>query len=228
MEWFTWFSGGWGNSTMVGVSVCQAGRPHVRYRCFRKVKLEIIRIRNYQNATNLSPPVPTTGSQDFLIITIVYYLLSHCVWYSKRWKWLKLGLTTFRIASRPYTRCCQGSSIIIREVYTENSLLDMKRGDYSTGQQPTCPTSAAYWRTKGYAMGSHICVTMHIKDPQLPFVGIGICWTGTLTTSNHRRMVYRHIDANYYAISSPLGSFCKYKRERSHAWQQINWEVKNK
>ena len=181
MEWFTWFSGGWGNSTMVGVSVCQAGRPHVRYRCFRKVKLEIIRIRNYQNATNLSPPVPTTGSQDFLIITIVYYLLSHCVWYSKRWKWLKLGLTTFRIASRPYTRCCQGSSIIIREVYTENSLLDMKKGwlfYWSTTNLSNQCRLLAYQRLCHGL--SHLCDNAYKRSPAT------FCW--------NRHMLNRDVD----------------------------------
>ena len=47
-----------GNSTMVSISVCQAGRPgsnSVQSACFRKEEF-------FQNVMNLSPPVLTTGS----------------------------------------------------------------------------------------------------------------------------------------------------------------------
>ena len=49
---------GRGNSIMVSISVCRAGRPGsspVWSTCFRKVGF-------YQNVINLSPPVPMTGS----------------------------------------------------------------------------------------------------------------------------------------------------------------------
>ena len=50
---------GWGNSIMVSIFVCQAGLPGsnlARSVWYRKVKI-------YQPVINLSPPVPTTGSQ---------------------------------------------------------------------------------------------------------------------------------------------------------------------
>ena len=52
--------GGLGNSIMVSISLCHAGRPGsslVRSICVRKVEF-------YQHAVDLSPPVLTTGSTN--------------------------------------------------------------------------------------------------------------------------------------------------------------------
>ena len=55
-----------GKCIMVGVSICQVGRPDsspVQSACFRKVVC-------YQNVKNLSPPVPTTGSPKAIHVVL--------------------------------------------------------------------------------------------------------------------------------------------------------------
>ena len=60
-----------GNSIMVSVSICQAGRPGSslsRSACFRKVEF-------YQNVMNLSPPVLTSMCCHVYVIMHVKDLL---------------------------------------------------------------------------------------------------------------------------------------------------------
>ena len=62
---------GWGNSTVVTVSVCQAGRPGscpAQSACFRKVEF-------YQGAIDLFPPVLMTGSTKAVCYHV--YVIMH-------------------------------------------------------------------------------------------------------------------------------------------------------
>ena len=68
------------------------------------------------------------------------------------------------------------------------------------GSLPAChqlaPASAADWFNKGRAMCSHVCVIMHVKDPELFVVRVGRCVSlaGRCLSLYSLHMLYRDVN----------------------------------